>query len=94
MHHFVCLHVLLAAESLSTDVAVVEAGGVASLVNEEVVRLGEGPVAPATVVRLCHRPNLECLLPAEDPGVVHIDTQAHGEHLHARSFFFSRANTL
>jgi len=74
VHHFVCLHVLLAAESLSTDVAVVEAGGVASLVNEEVVRLGEGAVTPATVVRLGHRSHLVVLLPAEDPRIVHVDT--------------------
>jgi len=32
------LHVLLAAETFSTDVAMVEGGGVASLVNVKVVR--------------------------------------------------------
>jgi len=38
VHQLVALHVLLAAETFSTDVAMVEGGGVASLVNVKVVR--------------------------------------------------------
>ena len=45
------LHVVLAPEALAADVAVVEAPrGVAPLVNEEVVRLREGPLTPPAVV--------------------------------------------
>jgi len=40
-HLSVALHLLLAAEALAADVALVEAGHVASLVNHQVVRLGE-----------------------------------------------------
>jgi len=38
MHQLVALHVLLAAKSLSTNIAVVKGGCVAPLMNKKVVR--------------------------------------------------------
>jgi len=38
VHQLVALHVLLAAKSFSTDIAVVEGGRVTPLMNEKVVR--------------------------------------------------------
>ena len=52
-------HVVLLAETFAAEVAEVEAGHVASLVDHQVVRLRERAIAPTTVVRLSDRANLE-----------------------------------
>ena len=58
-HLLVSSHVLFAAEALAASVAEVKAGHVAPLVDGEVVRLGEGPGTPPTVVGLPHGADLE-----------------------------------
>lgn len=81
VHFLVALHVLLAAEPLATDVAVVEGSWVvAPLVDVEVVGLGEGPVAQPAVVGLGHRAHLFLASEGHDPSLVHIDAQTDREH--------------
>jgi len=74
-------HVLFAAETLAAGVTEVEVGHVASLVYGQVVRLREGPRAPAAVVGLTNRPDLQGFFPVAGFLLVHIDTEADSKHL-------------
>ena len=90
-------HVVLLPETLAAEVAEVEAGHVAPLVDHQVVRLGERAIAPTTVKCLSDRANLkkfpnlngeivlltylERFLLIKYFRLVHIDAQTDSKHV-------------
>ena len=53
------LHFLFASETFPTKIAMVEADGMASLVDHQIIRLRERSVAPAAIIGFCYRFDLK-----------------------------------
>lgn len=62
MEHLVAFHFLFASETFPTKITKVEAAGVASLVDHQVIWLGERSVAPAAIIGFCYGSDLDRFL--------------------------------